>query len=111
MREGFDEALDLYIRTGTPLEFYEFDRKHQMLACEIRNQLGDKLLLVVQPYDKRDGALLLRTLSMTITQILVDKIAVLRERFSNLQSCSSKEGPALALRQWKEDLDELQASG
>ena len=81
-----------------------------MLAYEMCNQLEDKLFLGVQPHDERDGALLLRTLSLKITQISVDKIAVLHERFSKPQSCRSQEGPALALRQRKEDLDELQAA-
>ena len=55
--------------------------------------------------------LFLRTLSMKITQNTVDQIAVLRERFSKPQSCRSKEGLALSLRQWKVHLDKLQAAG
>ena len=74
------------------------DRENRMLTYEICEQLDDKLLLVVQPYDKRDGALLLRTLSMKIAQNAVDKIAVLRENVCKPQSCRSKEGVALALR-------------
>ena len=87
------------------------DRENRMLASEICSQLDGKLLFVAQSCDKRDGALFLRTLSMKITQNTVDEIAVLRERFSNRQSCRSKEGPALALRQRNEDLNELQAAG
>ena len=36
----------------------------------------------VQPRDNRDGALLIRTLSVNVTQNTVDKLAVSRERFS-----------------------------
>ena len=82
-----------------------------MLAYQICNQLDDKVLLVAQPHDKRDGALHLRTLSMKITQNIVDKIAVSLKRFSKLQIRRSTGGLALAQRQWKEDLDELQAAG
>ena len=49
---------------------------------------------------------------MKITQNIVDRIAVSHERFSKLQICRSTGGRlALAPRQWKEDLNELQAAG
>ena len=76
--EGFDEALDLHIRTGRPRE-QEFDG--ELDAGIGGTQLDDKFLFAVHPYDTRDGALLLETLPMKISQNAVDKIAVLHELF------------------------------
>ena len=109
---SFDNALDLYIRAGNPQELKVFHRENRILAYQICKPAGRQgTPRCIQPHDKRDGALHLRTLSMKITQNIVDRIAVSHERFSKLQICRSTGCLALAQRQWKEDLNELQAAG
>ena len=52
---------------------------------------------------------MLRTLYRAINNTTSERTASLHERFSKPVPCKAKENLAVSLRQWQEDLQELQA--
>ncbi len=82
-----------------------------MLAHELCNMLDEKMLLIVTDVPNSDGAMMLRRLQYAIMKSTTDRTAALHERFAHPSATKKKEKLSTDLRQWREDLEELQASG
>ena len=77
---SFDEALDLYIRAGNPQELKVFHRENRILAYQICSWTT-RYSSLYNHTTNVTVALHLRTLSMKITQNIVDRIAVSQRTF------------------------------
>ena len=106
---GFGEAADAYMKSGDSTALDSFERENRILGYEVANMVDDKLLLYLLRVDKKNGMEMLRTLYKAINSTTSERTAALHERFSKPTPCKAKGNLAVALRQWQEDLQELQA--
>ncbi len=82
-----------------------------MLAYEICHMIDGRLLSYLMKVDKTNGALLLKTLNSAVTRGSAERTAALHNRFAAQSPCKTKEQLLHGLQAWKEDLEELQATG
>ena len=70
-----------------------------------------RLLSYLVKMDKTDGALLQKTLNTVVTRGSTERTAALHARFAAQTPCKTKEQLMHGLQAWREDLEELTATG
>jgi hypothetical protein len=84
-----------------------FARFETVPVASSRCELSNDLMKV----DKTNGALLEKTLNSVVTRGSAERTAALHKRIAAQSPCKTKEQLLHGLQAWKEDLEELQATG
>ena len=108
---GFAEAVDLFLKAGDSSGLAKHTKENTVLAYEICHMIDGRLLPYLMKVDKTNGALLLKTLNSVVTRGSADRMAALHNRFAAQTPNKTKEQLLHGLQAWKEDLEELQATG
>ena len=108
---GFAEAVDVFLKAGDVSGIAQYTKENKVLAYEICHMIDGRLLSYLMKVDKTNGALLLKTLNSVVTRGSAERTAALHNRFAAQSPCKTKEQLLHGLQVWKEDLEELQATG